>query len=212
MLSQVRRVTMTPLWIAQLATGTKSFERNLVIGSRRLNEWGLHAARVTLAHRLATARRKKLAGLITARDRSAFDRDGFIVHPKFLPAEQFAALTLREAFAEVPVEKARTWVGVAGTVTTLSALVQRLPVYDSERTHLSRLSLEQVRASTEDLLGSTHQQRAATPAIHPGRVDVIAGGALIVRVVAEELHSKAGITELVVSEHDILDGIVFGLG
>ncbi len=47
--------------------------------------------------------------------------------------------------------------------------------------------------------------------IHPGRMDVIAGGAVIVRVFAEELHARAGIDELVVSEHDILDGIALGL-
>jgi exopolyphosphatase/guanosine-5'-triphosphate,3'-diphosphate pyrophosphatase len=127
-------------------------------------------------------------------------------------ARQFAAETLQEAFADVPVGKARSWVGVAGTVTTLSAVAQRLPGYDSERTHLSRLSLEQVRSTAKNLLASTHQQRAANPVIHPGRVDVIAGGALIVAVLAEELHTQAGIAELVVSEHDILDGIALGLG
>src|SRR5712671_4950899 len=92
MLSHVRRAAMTPVWVAQLATGTKSFERNLVIGSRRLNEWGLHAARVVLAHRLASARRRKLAGLISAQDREAFERDGFLVRPSFLPTEQFGSL------------------------------------------------------------------------------------------------------------------------
>jgi exopolyphosphatase/guanosine-5'-triphosphate,3'-diphosphate pyrophosphatase len=126
-------------------------------------------------------------------------------------AEQFAAETLQQAFAGVPVEKARTWVGVAGTVTTLSAIAQQLPAYDPGRTHLSRLSMQQVRATAEHLLASTHQQRAANPVIHRGRVDVIAGGALIVRVLAEELHIRAGISELVISEHDILDGIALGL-
>ncbi|MDQ3763155.1 MAG: Ppx/GppA family phosphatase [Actinomycetota bacterium] len=126
-------------------------------------------------------------------------------------AEQFTAQTLQEAFAEVPVDKARTWVGVAGTVTTLSAVAQQLPAYDPERIHLSRLSLAKVRDTAAHLLASTHQQRAGNPAIHPGRVDVIAGGALIVRVLAEELNTRAGIDELVVSEHDILDGIALGL-
>src|SRR5438552_9918933 len=92
LLSQMGRAALTPLWIAQLATGTKSFERNLVIGSRRLNEWGLHAARVTLAHRLADARRRKLAGLVSTEDREAFERDGFVVRPNFLAAERFAEL------------------------------------------------------------------------------------------------------------------------
>ena len=92
MFSAMRRAAMTPVWIAQLATGTKSFERNAVIGSRRLNEWGLHAARVRLAYRLAQARRRKLAGLVSDEDRAAFDRDGFVLRPNFLPDEQFAAL------------------------------------------------------------------------------------------------------------------------
>ena len=92
MLSEMRRAVMAPVWIAQLATGTKSFERNAVIGSRRLNEWGLHAARVGLAYRLAEARRRRLAGLVSEEDRTAFDRDGFVLRPNFLPAEHFAAL------------------------------------------------------------------------------------------------------------------------
>jgi hypothetical protein len=92
MLSQVCRAAMTPVWIAQLATGTKSFERNAVIGSRRLNQWGLHAARVTIAYRLAQARRRKLAGLVSEEDREAFDSDGFVLRSNFLPEEQFAAL------------------------------------------------------------------------------------------------------------------------
>jgi len=92
MLAEMRRAVMAPVWVAQLATGTKSFERNALIGSRRLNEWGLHAARVGLAYRLAQARRCKLARLVSEEDRKAFDRDGFVLRPNFLPDEQFAAL------------------------------------------------------------------------------------------------------------------------
>jgi hypothetical protein len=92
MLAQIGRAAMTPVWLAQLATGTKSFEHNPVIGSRRLNEWGLHAARVQLAYRLAQARRGRLAGLVSAKDREEFDNDGFVLRSNFLPEEQFAAL------------------------------------------------------------------------------------------------------------------------
>src|SRR5207244_413346 len=92
MLAQLGRAAMVPLWTAQLVTGSKSFERNPVIGSRWLNERGLHAARVRLAHRVAAMRRRRLAGLVAAADRHAFERDGFVVRPNFLPAGEFAEL------------------------------------------------------------------------------------------------------------------------
>src|SRR6267154_1948468 len=92
MLAQLGRAAMVPLWTAQLLTGTKSFERNRVIGSRWLNEQGLHAARVGLAHRVAAMRRHHLAGLVTDKDRAAFERDGFVIRPDFLPESEFAEL------------------------------------------------------------------------------------------------------------------------
>ncbi len=92
MLAQIGRAAMIPLWTAQLLTGTKSFERNPVIGSRRLNQHGLHVARVRLAHRVAAARRRRLAGLVSAADREEFARDGFVMRRDFLPAVEFAAL------------------------------------------------------------------------------------------------------------------------
>src|SRR5260370_3252971 len=92
MLAQLGRAAMVPLWTAELLTRTKSFERNRVIGSRRLNQRGLHVARVKLAHRIAAARRHRLAGLVSAADREDFARDGFVVRRDFLPAAEFAAL------------------------------------------------------------------------------------------------------------------------
>jgi Phytanoyl-CoA dioxygenase (PhyH) len=92
MLAQLGRAAMVPLWTAQLVTGTKSFERNGVIGSAWLNERGLHAARVSLAHRIAAARRRRLAGLVSAADQEDFARDGFVVRRNFLPADRFAEL------------------------------------------------------------------------------------------------------------------------
>lgn len=89
---QLRQAAMLPWHAAQLFTGTKSFEHNPIIASPRLNQWGLHALRVKHAHRLAAARRHKLARLIPAADREAFERDGFVVRPGFLPPEQFTAL------------------------------------------------------------------------------------------------------------------------
>jgi exopolyphosphatase / guanosine-5'-triphosphate,3'-diphosphate pyrophosphatase len=117
--------------------------------------------------------------------------------------------TLQKAFDVVPVADARTWVGVAGTITTLSAVRQDLPEYDSERTHLSRLSDAEIAEVVGGLLAATHEERAAIGSMHPGRVDVIGAGGLITQVLAEKLAVTAGITELLVSEHDILDGIAF---
>jgi exopolyphosphatase / guanosine-5'-triphosphate,3'-diphosphate pyrophosphatase len=122
-------------------------------------------------------------------------------------ARAVASGILDEAFAAVPVQGVRTWVGVAGTITTLSAVAQRLPAYDPDAVHLSRLSREDLHRVATELLGMTREQRGAHGGIHPGRIDVIGGGALIVDVLAGELSARAGINELVVSEHDILDGI-----
>jgi exopolyphosphatase / guanosine-5'-triphosphate,3'-diphosphate pyrophosphatase len=124
---------------------------------------------------------------------------------------EFAREMLGQAFVAVPVDKARTWVGVAGTITTLSAVSQELPDYDPDAIHLSRLSDDEVDRTAARLLGATRAERAALGSMHPGRVDVIGGGALITQVLAAEFAAAAGISELLVSEHDILDGIVLSL-
>lgn len=126
-------------------------------------------------------------------------------------ARRFAADRLAQAFAQVPVEQARTWVGVAGTMTTLSAVAQDLPEYDPARVHLSRLSVGQLHDVANRLVSMTHDERAALGPMHPGRVDVIGGGAIVTTVLADELSQRAGIDELVVSEHDILDGIAMSV-
>ncbi|MGA5039155.1 exopolyphosphatase [Streptomyces capoamus] len=114
-----------------------------------------------------------------------------------------SALDLAER--TVPLREARTLVGLAGSVTTVSAIAQGLPAYDSARIHHSRVSRERVREITEWLLRSTHAERAAIPSMHPGRVDVIGAGALVLLAIME----RTGAAEVVVSEHDILDGIAY---
>ena len=118
---------------------------------------------------------------------------------------------LSEAFSIVPVAGARTWVGVAGTMTTLSALAQRMATCDAEAIHLSRVGFDELLPVCEDLIAMTRKQRAALGPMHEGRVDVIGGGAIVVEELARELRSRAGIDELVVSEHDILDGIALSI-
>lgn len=99
------------------------------------------------------------------------------------------------------------FIGVAGTVTTIAALALKLDCYDATRIHGSRISAGDVDDVTEELLHMTHEQRAALPVMHPGRVDVIGGGALVLRTLMEII----GADEVLASEHDILDGIALSL-
>ncbi|MET8943064.1 Ppx/GppA phosphatase family protein [Streptomyces sp. NPDC004542] len=136
-------------------------------------------------------------------------RDGRVSDPPTedqiaaIRADIEAALDLAEE--TVPLREARTLVGLAGTVTTVSAIAQDLPRYDSAAIHHSRISLDRVREITRGLLRSTHAERAAIPSMHPGRVDVIGAGALVLLAIME----RTGAEEVVVSEHDILDGIAY---
>lgn len=111
------------------------------------------------------------------------------------------------ALAAVDGRSAATLVGLAGSVTTVTALALDLPSYEPERIHHARVSYEAVAAVTGELLDATIAERRARPVMHPGRADVIAAGALILRTIME----RSGATSVVASEHDILDGIASGL-
>ena len=78
-----------PLWLLALGTGAKSFADNPILGSERLNRLGLHVARLKLAHRLARARRRRLAPALPIGWREQFDRDGFVEVRDFLPPDAF---------------------------------------------------------------------------------------------------------------------------
>jgi exopolyphosphatase/guanosine-5'-triphosphate,3'-diphosphate pyrophosphatase len=128
-------------------------------------------------------------------------------------AEQIAA-TVRDlnaaidrAAQHVPLTSGATFVGLAGTVTTIAALALGLDHYDPEAIHASVISTDDVRTVTARLLAMTHAERAALPVMHPGRVDVIGGGALVLRTLIERI----GAADVVTSEHDILDGIALSL-
>ncbi|NJP46260.1 Ppx/GppA phosphatase family protein [Actinacidiphila epipremni] len=136
-------------------------------------------------------------------------RDGRPVDPP--TPEIVAALTadidaaLDEASRTVPLERAGTLVGLAGSVTTVAGMALGLAAYDPAAIHHSRIGVDQVRAVTRRLLEATHAERAAVPVMHEGRVDVIGAGALVLLRIME----RVGAAEVVVSEHDILDGIAF---
>lgn len=126
-------------------------------------------------------------------------------------ARQVVRERLGVALRAVPVEGARTWVGLAGTMTTLSALAHNMTAYDSAAIHLSRVAGHDLQGVCDRLIGMTRAERAALPPMHEGRADVIGGGAIVVEELARELRARAGIDELTVSEHDILDGIVLSI-
>jgi exopolyphosphatase/guanosine-5'-triphosphate,3'-diphosphate pyrophosphatase len=109
--------------------------------------------------------------------------------------------------ATVPVRQARTLIGLAGSVTTVAAIAMGLPAYDAARIHHARVSAGDVHAVTRGLLVQTRAARAAIGVMHPGRVDVIGGGALVL----DRLMERFGFGEVLVSEHDILDGMAWSL-
>lgn len=98
-------------------------------------------------------------------------------------------------------------VGVAGTMTTLSAITQGLDSYQPEKIHMSTLSLEDFRATARELLGRTPEQRCEFGPMHPGRADVIGGGAIVVDAFTTRFLDE-GLVDITVSEKDILDGIL----
>jgi exopolyphosphatase/guanosine-5'-triphosphate,3'-diphosphate pyrophosphatase len=135
-------------------------------------------------------------------------------------AEEVAAATadieatVSVALQAVPVEGVRTLVGLAGSVTTVTARAWSLPYYDAHRIHLAVTPVATMRQAARDLLRMTRSHRAALPFMHPGRVDVIGAGALVWDVVIREVAERSGRGDqltVVSSEHDILDGLALSL-
>jgi exopolyphosphatase/guanosine-5'-triphosphate,3'-diphosphate pyrophosphatase len=107
----------------------------------------------------------------------------------------------------VPITKAKTLIAVAGTATTVAAAALNLPEYDRYAIHLSRISAVQVHAASQMFLTKTREERLALGYMHPGRVDVIPAGALVL----SHIMKATGASEFVASESDILDGIARSL-
>jgi exopolyphosphatase/guanosine-5'-triphosphate,3'-diphosphate pyrophosphatase len=107
----------------------------------------------------------------------------------------------------IPVASARTLVGLAGSVTTVTAIALGLDAYDPARIHHARIPAGLVSAVTAKLLRLSHAQRASISVLHPGRVDVIGAGAMVLNRTLQNF----GFSEVVASEHDILDGIAWSL-
>ncbi|WP_431904438.1 exopolyphosphatase [Micromonospora carbonacea] len=122
-------------------------------------------------------------------------------------AQADITVAVDRALEAVPGRQAATLVGLAGSVTTVVAIAEGLTEYEPERIHHARVSYGAVAEVTADLLAKTREQRLAIPVMHPGRADVIGAGALVLRTIME----RAGMSAVVASEHDILDGIAWSL-
>ena len=114
---------------------------------------------------------------------------------------------IAQAAAEVPITQAKTLVAVAGTATTVAAAALNLPEYDRYSIHLARISAAQVHDASIMFLTKKREERLALGYMHPGRVDVIPAGALVL----SEIIKATGATGFVASESDILDGMARSL-
>jgi len=114
---------------------------------------------------------------------------------------------IAQAAAIVPITKAKTLVAVAGTATTVAAAALNLSEYDRYAIHLSRISAQQTHDAATMFATKTREQRLSLGYMHPGRVDVIAAGSLVL----SEIMKVTGAAEFVASESDILDGMAFSL-
>ena len=123
-----------------------------------------------------------------------------------------------EAFRYVDAGKARTIIGVSGTVTTMTALAMGLKEYAHTLVDGRRMSLEDAYAVDDRFLRMTRAERREYKTIHPGRIDVVGGGAVVwSRVLAKVSAAAAAdhgepIDSYVASEHGLLDGIVLDYG
>ena len=118
---------------------------------------------------------------------------------------------LDRAEEHVPLDAVTTLVGVAGTVTTMTALVMGLTEYRADVTHGAEIPAERFLEACERVLRASREERSRASIIHPGRIDVIGAGALIWARILHRVQERAGVVTSRTSEHDILDGIALSV-
>ena len=116
-------------------------------------------------------------------------------------------IAITQAAKVVPISQAKSLVAVAGTATTVSAAALKLDDYDRYLIHLSRISAQSVFQVAAMFQSMNKDQIAALGYMHPGRVDVITAGALVL----SRIMAATGSSEFIASESDILDGIAWSL-
>jgi exopolyphosphatase/guanosine-5'-triphosphate,3'-diphosphate pyrophosphatase len=116
-------------------------------------------------------------------------------------------IAITQAAAVVPITTAKTLVAVAGTATTVAAAALELTDYDRHLIHLSRISSDKVHKAAASFQSMNKDQIASLGFMHPGRVDVITAGSLVL----SRIMAATGAAEFVASESDILDGMAWSL-
>ncbi len=119
----------------------------------------------------------------------------------------YIANKLDETIEKIKQHKSLLIIGVAGTITTLAAIDLKLEAYDSEKIHGHILNLERIKDIHKDLCGLDLEERKKVAGLDPGRADIIIGGTAIVLEILKMLDKR----EILVSERDILDGIIYTL-
>lgn len=114
---------------------------------------------------------------------------------------------IAQAAKSVSITEAKTVIMVAGTATTIAAAALELTEYDRYAIHLARISAARAHEISQQLLRETREQRAAHGYMHPGRVDVIGAGSIVL----DRIMLATGATDFVASESDILDGMAWSL-
>ena len=116
-------------------------------------------------------------------------------------------LAITQVASVVPITTAKSLIAVAGTATTVAAAALELSEYDRYAIHLSRISAEKVHKVAQMFQSMSKDEIASLGYMHPGRVDVITAGSLVL----SRIMAATGASEFVASESDILDGIAWSL-
>jgi exopolyphosphatase/guanosine-5'-triphosphate,3'-diphosphate pyrophosphatase len=126
-------------------------------------------------------------------------------------AQRWASGLIAPALDRLPLRGVRQVVAVAGTALTVAAAALRHVDLNPQALQLASVPIAEIDRAATFLLGATRAHRAALRYVQPGRTDVIGGGALILRTIADLLAARIGIEQITVSGHDILDGLALSL-
>ncbi|MDZ4856692.1 MAG: Ppx/GppA phosphatase family protein [Nitrospirota bacterium] len=122
-------------------------------------------------------------------------------------AREWVARETKAAVAGMGNYQTATFVGTAGTVTSLAAMAQKLPAYEPARVHNYKLQLSTIQELEQTLLSRKKADRAGLPGLEKGREEVIAAGALIIRTIMETL----GMSSVLVSDLGLREGVLIDL-